>query len=162
MRAGKQRRGAPALLFDRLIARGQPEDGGGAGAVRGVYDVAELSASVGEQLGWLLNTRVPIDQRTLEARTAAGARSTIDYGLPDLSGYPRGDPSAMDRLAAHIGQTIRLFEPRLEQPRVRVAPIGERGDALDAEITGLVRVGTVAEPVAFRVPISLGGRGDGR
>lgn len=161
MRAGKQRRGAPALLFDRLVTREQPEDGRGAARVRDIYDMAELTASIREQLGWLLNTRVPVDQATLEARAAAGARSTIDYGLPDLSGYPRGDAAAMARLAEHIGQTIRRVEPRLERPQVLVAPSEERGDQLDAEVAGCVRIGTVVEPVVFRLPISLGGRGHG-
>lgn len=144
----------PALLFDRLMAKEQGLDGA-AVPPQPVYDKAALLASIEQQLGWLLNTRVPIDYQTLEARTRFGARSSIDYGLPDLTVYPVGDPQAVTRLAEHLVETIAFFEPRLRDPRVRIFPTRGRGDTLTAEITGEVRIGLMTEAASFVFEISV-------
>lgn len=160
MATAHQKYGATALLFDRLIPRRTGNDAA-AVAARQVYDIAELQASIAEQLGWLLNTRVPIDYETLDARTRAGVRSTVDYGLPDLTVYPVGDHAAMVRLIDHLSHTIALYEPRLLRPRIAIVSRDGRGDTLIAQIDGDVRIGLVVTPVTFTVPIRLKGETDG-
>jgi len=150
----------PALLFDRLLSKDEGAEGASA-PPRHVFDKRALLVSIEEQLGWLLNTRVPVDYETLDARTQRGARTTIDYGLPDLTVYPIGDPDAMARLTRHLAQTIAVFEPRLRAPRVRIVPSGDRGDTLIAEVSGEVRVGLMTEAAAFVFEIGVEGSGNG-
>lgn len=153
MPAGLQRHAVRALLFDRIVRREQAGEGSGPAPAQAVYDPEGLRDSIAEQLGWLLNTRVPVDYRTLDERTRLGIRSTVDYGLPDLTIYPVGDAHARARLHEHLGQTIALYEPRLHDPRVSLAPVGSRGDTLDAEVSGTMRIGLIEMPVSFRFRI---------
>ena len=155
MTAGHQRYGVRALLFDRIVRRERAGEGSPIAAPRTVYDADALRDSIAEQLGWLLNTRVPIDHRTLDARTKAGTRSTVDYGLPDLTIYPVGDHHARSRLHEHLAQTIALYEPRLHDPRVTLAPVDGRSDTLDTEVSGTMRVGTIETPITFRFRIDV-------
>lgn len=143
----------PALLFDRLISR-DPGDGRLPDPPRQLYDRYDLVASIREQLGWLLNTRVPVDYETLDARTRLGARSTIDYGLPDLTVYPIGDAQAVARLAQHLAQAIALFEPRLQSPAVELFASPERSDLLMARVAGEIRIGLMVEAASFVFEIS--------
>jgi type VI secretion system lysozyme-like protein len=143
-----------ALLFDRLLSREEGVDGVHA-PPRQMFDKQALLASIEEQLGWLLNTRVPVDYETLDARTQLGARTTIDYGLPDLTVYPIGDAEAVTRLARHLVQTIAVFEPRLRSPRVSIVPSSDRGDALVAQVSGEVRIGLMTEAAAFVFEIGV-------
>jgi type VI secretion system lysozyme-like protein len=117
------------------------------------YGEEGLRASIAEQLHWLLNTRVPIDYPTLDARTRQGLRSTVDYGLPDLSAYPVGEPDARARLHEHLAQTIALYEPRLLRPSVSLSPSDGRSDTLVAEVAGTIRIGLIETPVTFRFDI---------
>lgn len=164
----RHKRGAPVLLFDRLIPRGQP----GAPASdfrlrtarqgwREVYDRKQLEASVAEQLGWLLNTRVPVSYAEMDARTRAGTRSTVDYGLPDLTVYRVDDASRTARLARHMAETIAVYEPRLGNPQVRLRPQEGRSDVLVAEIAGDLLLGSVTVPVSFAFPMQFEGPRDG-
>ena len=154
---GQQRAGVRALLFDRIVRRERDGDtdggSGGLAPAHDVYDENALRASIAEQLYWLLNTRVPIDFHALDARTRAGIRSTIDYGLPDLTAYPVGDDHARVRLHDHLAQTIALYEPRLLHPQVVLAPGDGRNATLVAEISGAMRIGLIEVPIAFRFPI---------
>jgi len=176
MPAGYQRRGAPTLLFDRLISREPSEGRPGRTPPGDVYDPVdvaagrsrqgrravgeELRASIAEQLGWLLNTRVPIDFRTLDERTRRGTRTTVDYGLPDLTVYPVGDPEARDRLCAHIAQTVAWYEPRLADPRAAIVASEARGGVLVVAVAGTVTIGLVPTPVRFEIGVQIGEGGE--
>jgi type VI secretion system lysozyme-like protein len=147
MAAGLQQHRVTALLFDRLMKREREDD---PGTVQ-TYGEEELRASIGEQLHWLLNTRVPIDYHTLDERTRRGERSTVDYGLPDLSIYPFDDPEGRARLCAHLEQTIAKYEPRLLGPQVSLSPVASHRDGLVAEVGGTIRIGLAEAPVVFRI-----------
>ena len=138
-----------ALLFDRLMKREHEDDP----RTVQTYGEEELRASIGEQLHWLLNTRVPIDYHTLDERTRRGERSTVDYGLPDLSVYPFDEPEARARLCTHLEQTIAIYEPRLLTPQVSLLPSASRRDGLAAEVGGTIRIGLAEAPVVFRFGI---------
>lgn len=160
----RHKRGAPVLLFDRLIPRGQASDFRLRVARMGwreVYDRKQLEASVAEQLGWLLNTRVPVSYAEMDARTRGGTRTTLDYGLPDLTVYRVDDASRTARLARHIAETIAIYEPRLANPRVQLRPRADRSDVLVAEIAGDLALGNVAVPVSFQFPMQFEGPRDG-
>src|SRR4051812_2778163 len=130
MAAGLQQHRVTALLFDRLVTRDRDGDSTESLAPPQTYGPEELKASIAEQLYWLLNTRVPIDYHTLDARTREGERSTVDYGLPDLTVYPVGDPAARAALCAHIAQTVAIYEPRLLRPQVSLSPSRSGADML--------------------------------
>jgi type VI secretion system protein ImpF len=152
MASGLQQHRVTALLFDRLMHR---EHGGDPAAILPpvqTYGEEELRASIGEQLHWLLNTRVPIDYRTLDDRTRKGERSTVDYGLPDLTVYPLEDSAGRARLRVHLEQTIAIYEPRLLRPRVSLSEIGS-ARRLVAEVAGAIRIGLIEAPVEFRFGI---------
>ena len=151
---GYRRRVVKALLFDRVLKPSSAQDGVSA-MERNHYDEDELGASIAEQLRWLLNTRVPIDYAALDVRTRHGWRSTVDYGLPDLTAYPVGDDHALKRLHEHLAQTIALFEPRLHDPAIRLTPIDGRRESMEAHIWGTVRIGMTEAPVSFRFPLAI-------
>jgi type VI secretion system lysozyme-like protein len=139
--------GAPALIFDRLT---QPLDRKGApSAVARIHDIKALLKSVARELRSLLNTRVSLDIDTLEGR----ARTTIDYGIPDLSTFPLGNSEAMARLTRHISDTISVYEPRLRVREVTLEPLTGRRDALLARVSGNIEVGTIVEPVLLSIAV---------
>jgi len=137
------RLGAPALIFDRLA---HPDDQrAGAGAVAFSDGRAALRESVRQQLEFLLNTRVPLDIDTLEERE----RTTIDYGIPDLSAFPLGNNDALARLARHITRAISVYEPRLRVGDVRIEASAGQRHTLVAHVSGKFEIGAVVEPVSF-------------
>jgi type VI secretion system protein ImpF len=153
MARGLVRRGGRALLFDRLVrpepAPGEPPRG----PTPAYFGVEDLKRSVAEQLRWLLNTRAPVDYATLEARTAAGLRSTLDYGLPDFSTYGLDDSGTRERLARHIRDTVRGFEPRLVDPQVRVDAIDGRNQRIAVSIGGSLWHNLSIVPVEMLIEI---------
>ena len=162
MAAGLQQHRVTALLFDRLMRRERDGDPAEILPTVQTYGEEELRASVEEQLHWLLNTRVPIDYRTLDERTRRGERSTVDYGLPDFTVYPLNEPEARARLCAHLAQTIEIYEPRLLRPQVSLSQVASRGETIVAEVAGAIRIGLIEAPVVFRVEINSDkGSGDG-
>jgi type VI secretion system protein ImpF len=139
--------GAPALIFERLR---QPLDRQGAPAeVSRIHDIEGLRDSVARELQSLLNTRVSLDIDTLEARE----RTTIDYGIPDLSAFPLGNNEAILRLTRHISRTISVYEPRLRVRNVSLEPLRGHRDAMLARVSGNIEVGTIVEPVSFAIAV---------
>lgn len=148
MAGARRTRGAPALLFERLA---NPIDRRGTADVPArIHDTESLRNSVLRQLQSLLNTRVPLDIDTLEGRE----RTTIDYGIPDLSAFPPGDSDAMARLARHIARTISVYEPRLRVGDVTIEGSGSRRDELVARVSGNIEVGEIIEPVSFALAVA--------
>jgi type VI secretion system lysozyme-like protein len=143
-------RGLRPLLFERLI--GSPKSA--AGTDTGPFDVTpprlhdaeDLRASVERELSDLLNTRAPLPIDQLEGRS----RSAIDYGIPDLSAFPIGEPSAMERLARHVRDVIAVYEPRLCNPGVTIGRSTGSGKTLTVTVTGELESGTIRTmPVTF-------------
>ena len=113
---------------------------------------AALRRSIGQELDRLFNTRAPVDADTLDQRS----RSTIDYGIPDLSLYAVNDPTAVTNLAKHLTIAVEAYEPRLHRPKVTVVSDPEQAGQLIAEIAGGVELGDEIEALSFR--FSLGGK----
>jgi type VI secretion system protein ImpF len=139
--------GARAPLFDRLVdddpsSPSEPQP-------RRVLDARGLRASVAAELDRLLNTRAPIAADEVARRE----RSTIDYGIPDLSYFWPGAGASETELGHLIEQAITAFEPRLLSPRAAILrPPDQRGAAI-VEVSGKLAIGTVMEPVAFALPV---------
>jgi type VI secretion system lysozyme-like protein len=139
--------GARAPLFDRLVDD-DPSVPYEPQPFR-VLDAAGLRASVEAELDRLLNTRAPVAADEVARRE----RSTIDYGIPDLSYFWRQDTESESELERTIEQAIAVFEPRLLSPRATIVrPPDQRGAAI-IEVSGKLAIGTVMEPVAFALPL---------
>ncbi len=116
-----------------------------------------LLASIERELGALFNTRAPVAAEVLAQRE----RTTIDYGIPDLSHYAPGDPSARAELAAELLSAVTAFEPRLLSPKVTVTPHPARERQLVAAVEGNIRLDTIVEHVSFRIDLPNAGQGHG-
>jgi type VI secretion system protein ImpF len=139
--------GAPAPLFERLTDLA-PEAETERQPLR-MLTPAALRQSIARELDRLLNTRAPVAADTLAAR----ARSTIDYGIPDLSLFGPRDLDSETRLAQMVRQAIETYEPRLAAPQVRIERSAVRNGALVVHVDGELRLGTMIEPVSFAVAV---------
>ncbi len=142
----RRTRASRPLLFERLVgpAQTEPDDPG----PPRLHDGQALHASIARELGDLLNTRVPIPISMLEGRV----RSTIDYGIPDLSAFPTGEHAAMERLAWHVREAIRAYEPRLRDPELEILRDGQNADSLSVIVRGRTESGTMHDlPMRFRL-----------
>lgn len=155
--------GAPVPLFDRLAERGALFDPRATvaldvratlGAERPaderasrVLDRDGLAASIAREIDELLNTRTPLAADALERRP----RSTVDYGLPDLSRFWPLDPVSRDELATLIERTVAAYEPRLLDPRARVEPLPDRRRVLLATVSGGMLFERLVQPVSFPI-----------
>jgi type VI secretion system lysozyme-like protein len=141
--------GAAAPLFERLTDL-DPASDSEPRPLR-VLTPEALKESVARELDRLLNTRAPVAAELLGKRR----RSTIDYGIPDLSLFAPRDFDSESRLAETLREAIAAYEPRLADPQVRIAPASENG-AFVVHVDGGLRLGTVIEPVSFAVSVQRG------
>jgi type VI secretion system protein ImpF len=148
--------GVRALLFERLVDERHPDPHDPVPPPERLLDREALRNSIGIELDRLFNTRAPVDAETLDQRR----RSTIDYGIPDLSLYAAQDPDAVARLARHLTSAVEIYEPRLARPKVTVVPDPERAGKLIAEIAGGLALEDAVEAVSFRLVLG-GGDADG-
>lgn len=143
--------GAPAPLFERLTDL-DPGIDTEARPLR-MLTPAELRQSVARELDRLLNTRAPVAADTLAKRQ----RSTVDYGIPDLSLFAPRDFDSESRLVAMVREAIEVYEPRLAHPRVRLEHAAAQNGALIVHVEGGLRLGSMIEPVSFAVSVHRSG-----
>lgn len=103
--------GVAAPLFDRLV---DTEEAAGA---QSMLDRDGLILSIAGEISLLLNTRCPRSRDVMAGRR----RTTLDYGIPDLSGFQPFDSAAEAALVAELETAIATFEPRLLSPRVHLS-----------------------------------------
>jgi type VI secretion system protein ImpF len=139
--------GAAAPLFERLTDL-DPEVDTEAQPLR-MLSPAALRQSVARELDRLLNTRAPVAADILAARP----RSTIDYGIPDLSLFGLRDFDSETRLAEVLRQAIETYEPRLSQPQVRIERSTRQNGALIIHVDGELHLGSMIEPISFAVSV---------
>ena len=107
-------------LFDRLTTPGQAP-------ARHYVDGTLFYQSVQHELQRLLScrSRLPLD------RFLAEAADVLDYGIPDSTALTMASVDDRARLAKAIQRAITVFEPRLRDVTVDIAPGPENGmDAL--------------------------------
>ena len=149
-----------ALLFERLVkdpdqwfgeaTRSLPEP-------RRTHDREGLRASVLREIRSALATRCAIPSGEALAR----ARSTVDYGLPDVDPREIAGASGERYLVRLVRQVIEAYEPRLLNVDVEVlGPAPEAGRLL-LRITGDLLIDEVREPLEFNMPWSPGNASPG-
>lgn len=115
-----------------------------------VLSPSQLRESVRRDLGWLLNTTNLASMQPDIERYPDVARSTLNYGLPDLAGKTASgmDPNALARL---LRDAIVNFEPRLIRESVRVTP-STRSDEMSANaMTFTIEATLWAQPLPLRL-----------
>jgi type VI secretion system protein ImpF len=140
-------------VLERLIDR-EPDAKQEAALTRS-QSVRLLKASVRRDLEWLLNTRQSPDAVGDEFPELA--KSMFNYGLPDFSSMSFDNPKDRVRLLRHLENTIRVFEPRLESPRV--VPVQTDGTVSNRtirfQIEGLLKMDPAPEQVTFDTVLQL-------
>lgn len=144
---------APALLFDRLVdddpaAQCEP-------VPLRALNAEALRISVLNELFDLLNTRCPFTESALQGR----GRTTLEYGLADVSpAYPGASASGAE-VAARMRDAIAAYEPRLRQVQVAAEPIEGKPMQLLARVQGVLAAGSAPVPVNFTICVGApGGR----
>lgn len=114
--------------------------------------VALLRRSVHRDVEALLNARRP--WRTVPAGLDALRVSPVQYGMPDFTAGAFNDRHQRERLASEVAETIRRFEPRLEQVQVRLThEVSLLRPTLQLRIDALLRTHLTAEPIIFDTTI---------
>jgi type VI secretion system lysozyme-like protein len=135
--------GGPKLLFERLA--GDAADAAGA-----MHDWEGLRISVITEVHRLFNTRLSLDAARLAQRRR---RSTVDYGIPDLSLFPVRDAEAEATLVRHLTEALQAFEPRLCSPKVTLERVPGPDGGLVAHVSGEIRVRRMTAPLSFPVSV---------
>lgn len=113
----------------------------------------ELKANVCRDLEWLFNSRQPMDAPQCGKLVKA---SLYAYGLPDISSLSISNMRDRKRLSAALEEAVRLFEPRILNPRVLLASTEEgKMQRVRFIIEGLLRVDPSPEPVSFDTVLDM-------
>lgn len=107
----------------------------------------EFKASVCRDLEWLFNSRQPLETPELGKLLKS---SVYAYGLPDITSMSVSSMRDRKKLTAAMEEAVKLFEPRILNPRITMA-VTEEGkiQRLRFIIEGLLRVDPSPEPVSF-------------
>ena len=105
-------------LLDRLIDR-DPDMSGDRHMTR-ADSIREYKQALQRDLEWLMNARRADDPDP--GRFPELARSVMHFGLPDLTSLSRDSGESLARLAVFIEQALAIYEPRLANVKVSVAP----------------------------------------
>ncbi|HEX5869548.1 MAG TPA: type VI secretion system baseplate subunit TssE, partial [Longimicrobium sp.] len=124
--------GCQVPLFERLAAP-DPWEPRETAPLR-VLDGEALRRSVRREVEDLLNTRCTLRAAELEHRR----RTTLEYGLPDVTGLAPADPRDRREIAARIVAALAAYEPRLGSPRATVEAVPGRPRELRVHIEGML------------------------
>ncbi len=139
--------GGCALLFERLAAP-DPWDPAETAPLR-VLDGEALLRSVRREVEDLLDTRCTLRAAELEGRR----RTTLEYGLADVTGLAPADPRDRREIAARIQAALTAYEPRLGQPHATVEAVPGRPRELRVRIEGTLLRHTHPAPVTFTITV---------
>lgn len=139
-------------VLDRLIDR-EPLNHLEASLSR-AQSVRQLKSAVRRDLEWLLNTRSIADPPD-EARVELN-KSAYVYGLPDLSLLSMETATDRNKLLSQIKRVITLFEKRLANVQVSIAPVPDAAKKdVHLRIDAMLRMDPVPEPIFFDTVIEL-------
>jgi type VI secretion system protein ImpF len=108
--------------------------------------------SVKRDVEYLLNSRRP-PIPTLQAYPKA-AVSVVNYGLPDINSYSDSGTD-QNALLTSIVQTLRNYEPRIQNLRVFVSRAETLTRSLRFHIEGQIQFDTVIEDIQFDTVLEL-------
>ncbi len=152
--------GAQSLLFEKLVDL-DPKSGADPKVFR-VMGLEDLKASIKRELERLIDTRRPVslDESFIEDKARGDTpRTVLDYGIPDWSTLSPFSGLERDALARAIRAAIMAFEPRLLNPKVKVADPLVTFNKVVFLISGEVKLGTLIEPVSFPIDFRNSARG---
>lgn len=109
--------------------------------------------SVLRDIEWLLNTRRPPLPEADDFDHAS--RSVIVYGLVDMHSFDGSIGRDAAALRQSLEQTLRAFEPRIQNLRILPPRKDEFKRSLNFEIEGMLRYDTVSEPISFDTVLDL-------
>jgi type VI secretion system protein ImpF len=140
-------------VLDRLIDR-EPQNGSEAPMTR-AQSVRALKAAVRRDLEWILNTRRIQDEAKDEYPECR--RSLYNYGLPDFTAYSFANVNDRARLLRHLEETVRLYEPRLDNIHVVPVEVGNENltRVLRFQIEALLKMDPAPEQVTFDTVLQL-------
>jgi type VI secretion system protein ImpF len=115
-----------------------------------VLSPTQLRESVRRDLGWLLNTTNLASMQPDIERYPGVARSTVNYGLPDLAGKTASsvEPTVLARM---LREAIVTFEPRLIRESVRVTPSARSDEMSLNAMTFSIEAMLWAQPLPLRL-----------
>ncbi len=119
-------------------------------------DLAQIKASVKRDLEWLLNSRQPLLDTPGDLRHIR--RSLLTFGLPDFTVASLSSTKDQDVLRRAIEETVRRFEPRLDNVTVRLEASREFERSLRFRIDGMLQIEPQPEPVTFDSVLQLNTR----
>ncbi len=109
--------------------------------------------SLKRDVEWLLNTRQPlIPELDFYPATAA---SVLNFGLPDIQSFNGSAGKEHKSLLAAIEKCIRVFEPRILQPRVYLERADTLSRSLRFRIEGRLQYEDMEEEVKFDTVLEL-------
>jgi len=137
-------RGASVPLFDRLTSRHE-----GRGDIRQLLSPEELQASIGRELGRLMNTRSRLTPREF----LNGTGTTVDYGIPDFLALSARSQADTDLLQEVVALAVTRYEPRLKGTTVQVLPAAKPGSGATLMIGGTVKIGMKLRQLNFELQL---------
>jgi type VI secretion system protein ImpF len=109
--------------------------------------------SMKRDLEWLLNTRKPVIPE-LENYPATAA-SVLNYGLPDLHSFDGSAGREHNALTAALEKCIRIYEPRIGQPRVFLTRTDLLSRSLRFHIEGQIIYENMQEEIKFDTVLEM-------
>jgi type VI secretion system protein ImpF len=109
--------------------------------------------SLKRDIEWLLNTRQPVVPE-LDSYPATAA-SVLNFGLPDLQNFDASRNRENNGLLTAIEKCIRVFEPRILQPRVYLERADSLSRSLRFRIEGRLHYEDMDEDVKFDTVLEL-------
>jgi type VI secretion system protein ImpF len=117
-------------------------------------NLRQLKQSVRRDLEWLLNTRQIASGVPSELKETNN--SVASYGLPDFTHLTIDSGDHQKLIKREIEETIRRFEPRLENVVVLIEPVRSTERLLRFRIDARLKVDPAPEPIIFDTVLQLG------
>jgi type VI secretion system protein ImpF len=112
-----------------------------------------LRESIKRDVEWLLNTRKPFIPIVEEYEQASV--SVINYGLPDLNVFQGSAERDHNALLASMLKTIRIFEPRISDPKVFLVRTDVLSRSLRFHVEGRIEYESIMEDIQFDTVLEL-------
>ena len=109
--------------------------------------------SLKRDVEWLLNTRQPVIPE-LEDYPATAA-SVFNFGLPDIHSFDGSKGKEQNALTVALEKCIRIFEPRISQPRVFLTRTDILSRSLKFHIEGQIVYENMNEDIKFDTTLEL-------
>jgi type VI secretion system protein ImpF len=109
--------------------------------------------SMKRDLEWLLNTRKPVIVELENYPLTAS--SVLNYGLPDLHSFDGSAGKEHNALTVALEKCIRVYEPRISQPRVFLTRTDLLSRSLRFHIEGQIVFENLEEEIKFDTVLEM-------